>query len=282
MLLDGKEDFPHHREILFAGLQAWVIYSGDSRFHRAALALATCDAIIQSERNDSGLADKPKRYRGLIGFFPEYRKLFDTIYYPLGGMMALKTAITRAPKNIELKDLAVTDAPALIRLATILDQTSRQLTDIKKLHFAGAIKALQQIDKGRRPDRKKSSKGDATSRTQIYDAKKGHASSWSFLYAASNIKFKDDKTLLDCLLKSPLKFADVGADTLTTWISYAAHFRSTVLDRMGDKLKKGPSLKKYEIKAPQIPPLSDDELKQVQTVYEKKKSSEARLQFKGN
>lgn len=280
LLISPEKLFYGHKQIVFAGFCAWILGSGDSRISRDAIARETAKIIVAAE-NSTRLKNVPLRIRFVMYSEAKYEPLFSKIYYPIGGLSALTRAMKNAPDQAKKRKSAEKEIRYLVAMAAVLDFHARNLITPGKLYgktnifAAGKVAGILLDDSAGSLVSKRRTK--TRSNSSVHEYLNAHRPALAYLYGASLVKFDDDETILDRLLKGRLSYKDVSPETgsskIIEWFSYSKYFTESVIAIMHGGAKDYPSISVGNSIAPALREFSSDKIEEIKAVFGEKASS---------
>ncbi|WP_020180298.1 hypothetical protein [Methylopila sp. M107] len=251
ILLDDQPSYFAHKEILFQILCMDVLAPGRKKYRKAAAAITMSDHLVKAYAKalkswqNPALAEQVARVH-IVG--PVF---FDQIYYPLGGIKAVRDAPTRKGWGIAV--LGHTDVVNdVISLMSVFHHHYEHLRQDATYNRASLNIGSTLV---------KTMKQDRTTPLGKRTVKERWATfkdSVAFLYAAESIEH-DGRTLLRCMIDDWLTFEDAEA-VLPEWIARTKFVASEILMNFEDRetaqinLKKLPDTPQRPFNAPQFEP----------------------------
>ena len=304
VLLSDQEDCFCHKEILWAGICAWIKRSSNQSSAKKAIAKQTARAVMLAEQQTRAdfivrgrwagkrITKKmtPSKRAALNGIAytwafvsPEFQSLYQKVYFPIGGMEQIvgafkspkKTKITKTSKE-RSRPRHTAGLQNLTKVAAVFDHHYRELSSDEKTYGKPSIEKASKALSSIAPPKGSKGKMTGLGRSQVQELLREHRNAFALLYGAQNVVI-GDKTLLHCILrKAPL--ADV-VEHLPEWLSYTRYFWEKVLAGANGNWTSTFSHQLTSVRSsqPKLQRVSLQEADAIKTAFQDKCPSQARL-----
>lgn len=224
MLLDKRDSFYGHKEILLAGYTTWVLAPSNARLRQAAMVVAALQQMAKAEKLSTAnftqvgmVADFLARYQTLG---PEF---FEQLYYPIGGIKAFARAPSRGSLKASIEKHSE-GLPYAVQVARIYHHHVLYLLPLKfrrpSLETASALISELDIKELRNP---------TLAKTSIKVHWASHKATIALAYAASTLATDEQISFLDLMLERRVTYAKHGT-LLPVWLGRAQWISEHVLE----------------------------------------------------
>ena len=260
-LLQPSSLIPGHRDVLTAGLRAWVIRPRAKNFIASEMCVEAGRQVARLEthvRRRVGSAAV-----GILRNDPKYRGLYANVFDAMGGVASLMQAYRASGSRSFALEKAEREVRYLVELISVLH--AHCISQAATLKVAKANRYLR--NRHIQPTSRETKKSKTLGAEQIRNYWRSHHSSLSLLYAASLLGPPNDplkkkrspkaSTLLDLVLQSNAPLS-LSSTELQDWIGIAEYVRCNVLeptDMLQPRSKKEKRKNLYHIFS-RVPPKS--------------------------
>jgi hypothetical protein len=271
ILLDERESFFAHKEVLFAGFTGWVVDPQDTTISRSAMMLSALAEMSRSEKLAVENADSTSLFADWLVRYEKIGIYFlEQIYYPMGGIRAFSSA----PSTAHMVQLLNRNRAALRAMALVMKyyhyvtvELSPKTGRAASLH--GIYSVIGRMREDIKNDKVLSDKLEhilpLPSPGAIKDYWRRRSTTLSLIYAASTISLDNEETLLDRLVNGQAQWRHHRAN-FAEWLGRARWCDQNIL---GKSLAADFS-KKLNVALPKVPPLlipvpklSDEEMRRL-------------------
>ncbi|UWU20921.1 hypothetical protein N2601_16910 [Rhizobium sp. CB3060] len=264
VLLDERPTYFGHREMLYAGLVAWVLNPKEESLRWLCLGTAASRCISEAEQalplgeEDTEITDFVVRHF-ILG--PQF---LQEIYYPLNGAQSLMDA-----SSFDLDSVLINSADAIwtVVRATgwfhFVSANFRGNEEYFKPSVNKAVEMIEDHDLVKLPYARK-----IVGRSAFFDAWTNRRVTIALLYSASTIPVADG-TFLHEILKADFNFS-LGNGYLRQWLARARYVCDFVLSEMAEPTIAQENLKALRSIKPEsfeVPALADIEKKAIYSVF---------------
>jgi hypothetical protein len=229
LLLDARESYTGHKEVVSAGLWAWIVNPADKELRRNVMRSAMLHQLQRAEekalknRRKTSVADFDARH---VHLSP---KFFSEIYYPLGGISGIRaTPSSQLLKaRIERRRRQIMDVISLARIYhAVVEQSSGSMPSKQ-----GAI----DVSKWMKSDSTEAWDDDVRVRSEgsIVNAWRSRRPSVALVYTSSFIQL-GTSTIEDRLCEGDFTVR-LERDVLEEWLAKARYFVNRVLSKSTDQ-----------------------------------------------
>lgn len=264
ILFDASPSYFAHRDLLYAGLLAWVLNPSEVGLRQLSIGAAASRCMAEAESTVFNYSDDLILSDFIIRGYILGPQFIEEIYYPLGGAQGLMDA-----SKFYLDTVLVDSEPAIWTLVRVLrwfhfvcaNFSGRE--EFFKPSVNKAVEIIEDHELGAMRDGRK-----VVGRSAFIEAWANRRSSIAFIYAASTIEI-GEKTLLDEILRAEFKL-EVGREYLRQWVGRARYVSDFILSKMPDPSaakENSYALRSVTAESFDVPSLTTAEVKAVRSVF---------------